>query len=90
MQHQHDGATLTPQHIIDTFQRAYRRVYNRDAQVVHLFAEWYRVNGEIVHRVTLFGEITRLRELAKQQEQQRRAVPDRTMIQRLIAKLRGV
>src|SRR5260221_3751114 len=67
MEPNYDGATLTPKHIVDAFQRAYRQVYGREAQVVHMFAEWYTVNGETVHRMTLFSEIARLNDLAKQQ-----------------------
>ncbi|MEZ4671917.1 MAG: hypothetical protein R3E39_28770 [Anaerolineae bacterium] len=90
MQQYEDATTLTPHSIIDAFQRAYRQVYGRDAQVVHMFAEWYQVNGETVHRVTLFGEISRLRGLAQYQRQQHqeRAVNDKSVIQRLIARLR--
>lgn len=93
MEQNYDGATLTPQHIVDAFQRAYRQVYGREAQVVHMFAEWYTVNGETVHRMTLFSEISRLNELAREQAAQRRPAPqrgpDRSMVQRLIARLRG-
>ncbi len=100
MQYDHDSRTLTPQFIVDSFQNAYRQVYGRDAQVVHMFAEWYTVNGETVHRMTLFSETSRLRELAKQQQaaqqvqqaqqqSQRKPLADRSMVQRLIARLRG-
>lgn len=68
MEQNYDGATLTPKHIVDAFQSAYRKVYGRDAQVVHMFAEWYTVNGETVHRVTLFRETARLNDLAKEQQ----------------------
>ena len=67
MEHNYNDATLTPKHIVDAFQNAYRHVYGREAQVVHMFAEWYTVNGETVHRMTLFSEIARLNDHAKQQ-----------------------
>lgn len=70
MQYDHDVTTLTPRHIVEAFQRAYSQVYGREAQVVHMFAEWYTVNGETVHRMTLFSETARLRDLAKQQQEQ--------------------
>ncbi len=88
MEQNYDGATLTPRHIIDGFQAAYRKVYGRDAQVVHMFAEWYTVNGETVHRMTLFSEVARLNQLARDQAAQRKPAPDRSMVQRLIARLR--
>ncbi|MBI1281967.1 MAG: hypothetical protein GC179_27830 [Anaerolineaceae bacterium] len=96
MQYDHDSTTLTPQYIVDSFQSAYRQVYGRDAQVVHMFAEWYTVNGETVHRMTLFSETSRLRELVRVQQSQQtqrpqpRPAADRSMVQRLIARLRGV
>ena len=99
MQYDHDSTTLTPKHIVDSFQSAYRQVYGRDAQVVHMFAEWYTVNGETVHRMTLFSETARLHELARVQQIQqsgqaiqpppRKSNADRSMVQRLIARLRG-
>ena len=70
MQYDHDVTTLTPRHIVEAFQRAYLQVYGREAQVVHMFAEWYTINGETVHRMTLFSETARLRDLAKQQQEQ--------------------
>jgi hypothetical protein len=76
---------LTPEQITDYYRRAYRMVYNRDPQVAHAFAEWYQANGEIVHRITLFAEITRLRDQA-QKERLKQA--DRSVIQRLIARLK--
>ena len=99
MQYDHDSTTLTPKHIVDSFQHAYHQIYGRDAQVVHMFAEWYTVNGETVHRMTLFSETSRLRELARVQQIQqaaqqpqpapRKPTTDRSMVQRLIARLRG-
>jgi hypothetical protein len=89
MEQYHDATTLTPKSIVDAFQRAYHQVYGRDAQVVHMFAEWYQVNGETVHRLTLFGEISRLRGLAQHQQQQHKSSTDKSVIQRLIARLRG-
>lgn len=79
--------TLTPQQIIDSYQRAYRHVHGQEPQVNHLFAEWYQVNGETVHRITLFGEITRLRGLA---QHHRVTSTDKTLVQRLIARLRRI
>jgi len=99
MQYDHDSTTLTPKYIVDSFQSAYTQVYGREAQVVHMFAEWYTVNGETVHRMALFSETSRLRELARVQQVQQAAqeverprpkpTADRSMVQRLIARLRG-
>jgi hypothetical protein len=82
-----DEAALEPKIIMEYYTRAFKMVHGQDPHVTHLFSEWYQVNGETVHRVTLFGEITRLRSLA---QQQRRAKTDMSLVRRLISKLRGV
>lgn len=82
-----NNPTLTPQQIIDSYQRAYRQVHGQEPHVTHLFAEWYQVQGETVHRVTLFGEISRLRGLT---QHQRTITTDKTLVQRLIARLRRI
>lgn len=84
--HYTDDTTLSPQSIIEGYCRAYQQVYGRQPQIMHVFAEWYQVNGEMVHRVAIFGEITRLLDLYKRQRAQK---TDKSMIQRLIAKLRA-
>ncbi len=81
--------TLTPKQIMETYRRAYHQVHGQEAHINHQFAEWYQVNGETVHRVTLFAEISRLRALAQQQRLNAEST-DRSVIQRLIARLRRV
>ncbi len=85
MQYSSEAVTISPNEIIEHYQRAYKQVNGQEPQVIHMFAEWYQVNGEMVHRLTLFGEISRLRSLA---QQQRLAKTDKSIVQRLIAKLR--
>jgi hypothetical protein len=82
-----DTTTLTPRQIVESFFRAYKLVHNREAHVTHISGDWYRVNGEIVHRITLLGEISRLHHLA---QRQRLINADRSVVQRLIARLRGL
>ncbi len=85
-----DSATLTPRDISEGFKSAYRQVHHREAQVVHMFAEWYQVNGETVHRIILFQETARLLAIVRQQEAQKpKPQVERGVIQRLIARLRG-
>lgn len=84
-----NNSTLTPKQIMDTYRRAYQQVHKREPHISHQFAEWYQVNGETVHRVTLFAEISRLRGIAQQQRMNAENT-DRGVIQRLIAKLRRV
>jgi uncharacterized protein YdaU (DUF1376 family) len=78
--------TVQPAYIMDSYRRAFHLVHKREAHIAHMFDDWYQVNGETVHRLTLFREITRLRELA---QKQRFGTADRSVIQRLINKLRG-
>jgi hypothetical protein len=81
------SSTLSPNTIMEHYCRAYKMVHGNQPHITHISAEWYEVNGETVHRITLFGEITRLRGLA---QQQRLAKTDKSLVQRLIARLRGV
>jgi hypothetical protein len=83
-----DDPTITPKLIMESYQRAYRHVNGRPPAVRHQFGEWYYVNGETVHRHMLLNEITRLRAIA--QKQRLNALADRKLMQRIIAKLRGM
>lgn len=83
-----DDPTITPKLVIESYQRAYKLVYGRTPAVRHQFGEWYYANGETVHRRTLLTEITRLRAIA--QKQRINAMADRKLMQRIIAKLRGM
>jgi hypothetical protein len=80
-----ENATLTPQVIADNFRRAFHKVNGREPQIRHLGGPWYYVNGETVHRVALMAEITRLRDLVRRPD-----TADKSMIQRLIDKLRRI
>lgn len=84
---QPDDPTLTPQLIINAYHRAFEQVNGRAPNIRHVGGHWYYVNGETLHRVALMGETLRLRQEAKNQ----RAVnSERSIITRLIAKLRGI
>lgn len=80
-------ATVKPQQVMDAYCRAFKMVHHREAHITHLFDDWYQVNGETVHRLTLFREITRLRELAQKHKIN---TADRSVVQRLIARLRSL
>lgn len=81
-----DTTTLTPQHIVEQFSRLYRSVHKHEAYVRYLGNGWYHVNGEVVHRVTLFLEMGRLHEI----EQSQRKAAKTSIVNRLIAKLRNL
>ncbi len=80
-------ATLTPQIIAESYERIYREVNGVPPTIRHVGGQWYYVNGETVHRSALIMEITRLQEMA---EIQRRTRTDRSVIQRLISRLRRI
>jgi hypothetical protein len=87
MAYTQEDNTLTPDAIMENFRRAYKGVHGQEPVITHMFAEWYQVNGETVHRMAVFAEISRLRSLS---QRQRVNTADRSIVQRLIAKLRGV
>lgn len=81
-----DTTTLTPQTIVDQFSHLYRSVHKQEAYVRYVGNGWYHVNGEIVHRVTLFMEMERLQHT---ENSQRKAVKT-SIVNRLIARLRNL
>lgn len=83
-----DDSTLTPQIIVDSYERVYREVHERDPHIRHIGGQWYYLNGETVHRLALFNEITHLHQVAHQRRQEQLA--SKSVIQRLILKLRGI
>jgi hypothetical protein len=85
MQTTYDDPTIPPRYIVEGYRKAYARVHRREPQCRYIGNHWYNVNGETVHRATLTDEIARLRTL-----DQRSGRADRSVIQRLIDKLRGM
>lgn len=81
----YDDPTLPPRYIVDYYRQAYARVHKREPQCRYIGNHWYNVNGETVHRAMLMDEITRLRMLAQENSV---SAADKSMIQRLIARLR--
>lgn len=79
--------TLTPHSIVESYGRAYQKVYGRLPRVRHVSGQWYCVGDETVHRLTLLTEIERLREEARQLNPFASS-PNQSMIKRLIARLR--
>ena len=82
-----DDPTLPPRYVVDTFRRVYQTAHGREPAVRYMGNHWYSVNGETVHRITLMEEIARLRDLSQQQHLAR---PDKSLIQRLISRLRSL
>lgn len=58
-------STFTPTLILDDFKERYYQVYGRRAAVDYVGRDWYRVNDESVHKVTLLHESERLRDLLR-------------------------
>ncbi len=82
-----DDPTLPPRYVVDTYRRVYHTAHGREPVVRYMGNHWYSVNGETVHRITLMDEIARLRDLSQKQYLNR---PDKSLIQRLIGRLRSM
>lgn len=82
-----DDPTIPPREIIASFKFAYQKVNNCDPIIVYRGNHWYIVNGEAVHRAMVLREIARLRSMAQRQTLRN---TDRSILTRLIAKLRGM
>ncbi|RMF80211.1 MAG: hypothetical protein D6737_08820 [Chloroflexi bacterium] len=83
----HRRETLTPDTIAESYQRLYQQVNHRPIEIYYLSNQWYRVGHETVHRSTLLGEITRLRQVAVRKHVQS---TDKSLVKKLIDKLRGL
>ena len=83
----YDDPTLPPRYVVDTYRRAYETVHGREPAVRYMGNHWYSVNGETVHRITLMEEINRLSHLSHKQKLIR---ADKSIIQRLISRLRSL
>jgi hypothetical protein len=82
-----DDPGVTPREIIETFRSAYKLVNACDPVIVYRGNQWFIVNGEAVHRAMVIREIARLRGLAQKQTMKQ---TDKSILTRLIAKLRGM
>ncbi|MEP7290696.1 MAG: hypothetical protein ABI835_02885 [Chloroflexota bacterium] len=83
-----DDPTLPPRYVVENYRRAFTSINGREPFVRYMGNHWYNVNGETVHRSTLMEEIARLRSLS--QRQNIKANTDKSVIQRLIARLRSL
>jgi hypothetical protein len=82
-----DDPTLPPRYIVETYRKSYESLYQCAPNVRYLGNHWYMVNGETVHRVTLMEEIARLR---TENQKQDLLKTDKSIIKKLINKLRGL
>lgn len=82
-----NDTTLSPRHFVEGYYHVYNLVYGHAPQIRYVGNQWYEVNNELVHRTDLMTETARLHLLAR--EKQRRNT-DKSMISRLISKLRGL
>lgn len=83
-----DDPTLPPRYVVENYRRAFTSINGREPFVRYMGNHWYNVNGETVHRSTLMEEIARLRSLS--QRQNIKSSTDKSVIQRLIARLRSL
>ncbi|MBE0689123.1 MAG: hypothetical protein IH587_03260 [Anaerolineae bacterium] len=82
-----EETALPPRHVIEHYRRAYKMVNGREPAVRYAGNYWYFVNNEAVHHGVLIREISRLRDLAQKQTLMS---ADKGIINRIIAKLRGL
>ena len=82
-----DDPTLPPRYVVENYRRAYNMINGREPTVRYMGNHWYNVNGETVHRSTLMEEIARLRNMSQRQTLVR---TDKSVIQRLISRLRNL
>jgi hypothetical protein len=82
-----EEAALPPRLAMEHFRRAHKVVHGREPAVRYAGNYWYFVNNEAVHHGVLVQEIARLRDLAQKQTL---LTADKSVIHRLIARLRGM
>lgn len=80
-----DSTGIQAEQIASDYIHAFKLVHRQEPRVRYLSNQWFQVNGETVHRLTLIRETERLRDIAQAQRLQ---ATDKGMLQRLIAKLR--
>lgn len=82
-----DDPSIPPADIVASFKLAYNKVNAREPNIFYRGNQWFIVNGEAVHRQMVMRELARLRALAQQQNLKN---TDRSILTRLINKLRGL
>lgn len=80
-----DEISIPPRYLIENYCRAYKQVHGREPHARYMGNHWYSINGETVHRMTLYNEIESLKQ---QIPRPSRATPEKGVIMRLIARLR--
>lgn len=82
-----EEATIPPRYVVEDYRAAYVSANGREPAVRYMGNHWYYVNGETVHRMTLMGEIERLRAMPAKRPFRG---ADRSLVQRLIDRLRAL
>ncbi|MBE2269688.1 MAG: hypothetical protein IAE80_15735 [Anaerolinea sp.] len=82
-----DDTLLPPRYVVENYKKAYLVINGKEPSIRYVGNQWYSVNGETVHRVTLLEEIARLRELSNKQSLQQ---TPKSVIQRLISRLKAL
>lgn len=80
-----------PRYVAEIYRQTFLRIHQHEPQCLYLGNHWYNVNGELVHRAMLMDEIVRLQELLESVAPRRSLITaDKSIIKRLIARLRGI
>lgn len=80
-------ASIDSDMLLEHYRLAYLRMNRREPVARYLGNNWYHVNGETVHYLTLEMEVRQLQDLARRQSLQR---ANGSVIKRLIDRLRAL
>jgi hypothetical protein len=79
-----------PRYLAEIYRQTFTRLHQHEPVCQYLGNQWFNVNGEMVYRAMLIDEIARLQELCQTISPQRHIITaDKSIIKRLIARLRG-
>jgi hypothetical protein len=82
-----DDASMPPRYVVDAYRRAFKSAYGKEPAARYAGNYWYFINNEAVHHATLIQEIARLRDMSQKQTLLN---ADKSVIHKLISRLRGL
>lgn len=77
-------------HMVEMYRQAFLRLHQREPICQYLGNQWFNVNGETVHRAMLHDEIVRLHDLCQSLPRRSVVTAEKSVIKRLIARLRSL
>ena len=79
---------IGPDTLIDRYHSVYRLVYGQHPRADYIGNQWFEINGEMVHYRMFVDEIDQLRDLAYKKRRRDSAKSNKSLVSRLINKLR--